>query len=335
MMKRLIIFLFLVFFGLSVSLAQQNIRKKIEYYKNGRFKSVLYSNGAYREYDYDKNGNRRIVLERKANRIYIQPLGQLFFCQGSLIAVPYTVTGVYETDNLFRLEISDKDGNFDNLRQIGTHKSQEAGTVVGTIPVNLPAGIGYKIRVSSTKFAVESEPYAQVLTITAPPVYPPEIVVDQTQHTNTVVLSAVTNMVNPTFQWLADGQPIPNETNRSYKVATTQEVRVMTTNETNCATISDGYLFPLAIDDSLERFSKVYPNPTQSRDVVLEVQLPELYGKPCQLKLISSEGKIVWSAELSALSHQTKLSFAGKPSGVYILCLQQGKRTAQKRLSLN
>ncbi|MDX2002188.1 MAG: gliding motility-associated C-terminal domain-containing protein [Chitinophagales bacterium] len=79
-------------------------------------------------------------------------------CSRSAIDVPFFSTGVFNSSNIYRAELSDSNGTFNNPQTIGTFPSSQTydpslgsppGNVSGLIP-STPAGCNYYIRVVST-----------------------------------------------------------------------------------------------------------------------------------------------------------------------------------------
>jgi len=72
-------------------------------------------------------------------------------CAGSLINVGYTSTGVFDADNLYVVELTDRYGSFSNAVEIGSIASNSnTGSIQATIPQNIVEGDKYRIRVKST-----------------------------------------------------------------------------------------------------------------------------------------------------------------------------------------
>ncbi|WP_077922649.1 T9SS type A sorting domain-containing protein [Spirosoma sp. 209] len=67
------------------------------------------------------------------------------YCPGSDISVPFTVSSPLPADAVYRLQISDSNGNFQNAQFIGG--VARTSPLSATIPQSLPAGTGYKLRV--------------------------------------------------------------------------------------------------------------------------------------------------------------------------------------------
>jgi uncharacterized protein YcnI len=76
------------------------------------------------------------------------------FCAGSTVPVTFTTSGTFNVGNQFKIQLSDKDGNFTNTIEIGSAAS--AGTVNCTIPLSIPYGENYRIRVISTNATAQN-----------------------------------------------------------------------------------------------------------------------------------------------------------------------------------
>ncbi len=76
------------------------------------------------------------------------------FCAGNSLSVAYTVTGPFNSGNVFTAQLSDASGSFTNPVNIGTTISGSAGTINATIPATTPFGTNYRIRVVASDPAV-------------------------------------------------------------------------------------------------------------------------------------------------------------------------------------
>lgn len=74
------------------------------------------------------------------------------FCAGPSFNVSYKIgyTSLFNTGNIFIAQLSDSAGSFSSPIDIGTVASTASGTIQASIPSNIPAGSGYRIRVVST-----------------------------------------------------------------------------------------------------------------------------------------------------------------------------------------
>ena len=72
-------------------------------------------------------------------------------CTGLSISVPYFATGILDNANVFTAQLSGSNGSFANPVNIGSITSTSSGTISAVIPANTPNGIGYRIRVVSSR----------------------------------------------------------------------------------------------------------------------------------------------------------------------------------------
>ncbi len=68
---------------------------------------------------------------------------------GASVDVPYTITGFFNTGNIFTAYLSDATGDFTNEVAIGTYASTTDGTITAQIPAATASGTAYRIRVKS------------------------------------------------------------------------------------------------------------------------------------------------------------------------------------------
>jgi hypothetical protein len=69
------------------------------------------------------------------------------FCAGTAIKVPFSILGIYNSNNIFTAQLSDATGSFASPISIGTLSGLAGDTINATIPINTAGGSGYKIRV--------------------------------------------------------------------------------------------------------------------------------------------------------------------------------------------
>lgn len=89
-----------------------------------------------------------------------QPEGQL--------SISFTITGTFQTGNVFTAQLSDATGSFTNPILIGTLNSLKEGTINATLPASVATGNAYRIRVVASAPATTSPDNGANLSITAP-----------------------------------------------------------------------------------------------------------------------------------------------------------------------
>lgn len=90
-------------------------------------------------------------------------------CAGSTIEVPYTVSGTYNTGNVFTAQLSDEFGSFGSFTNIGSATLTGSGTINATIPLTINTGANYLIRIVSSNPVVVSPDNLIPLTYFAKP----------------------------------------------------------------------------------------------------------------------------------------------------------------------
>lgn len=97
------------------------------------------------------------------------------YCKGAPINIPYTVTGTFNTGNIFTAQLSDATGSFATPVNIGTLSAVSAGTISGTIPISTINGSGYRIRVVGSNPVITGSVNGSNLTINPIPGSPTTI----------------------------------------------------------------------------------------------------------------------------------------------------------------
>jgi PKD repeat protein len=92
-----------------------------------------------------------LVSTACANAIGTGSIAGSPFCNNFTFLVPFTSAGTYASGNVYTAQLSDANGNFNNPVNIGALASTSLiGQIICTIPSNIAAGTGYRIRVVSS-----------------------------------------------------------------------------------------------------------------------------------------------------------------------------------------
>lgn len=153
------------------------------------------------------------VLERTV-QVYV-PLSvtissslQATYCSGSIVPVTFNTTGNFDSTNYFVVQLSDPTGSFTNAVDIGSINSQTGININSTIPVTMPNGTGYRLRIVGASGTVISNPTAP-FTITAasiPSVVISPSVISVCQGKPVVFTSTATAIgSSPQYQWFVNG----------------------------------------------------------------------------------------------------------------------------------
>ncbi|MFZ4399507.1 MAG: PKD-like domain-containing protein, partial [Bacteroidales bacterium] len=89
-------------------------------------------------------------ISLQAQTITISPITPTIYCTGSIISIPFTITGSFANGNVFTAQLSDNTGSFNIPFLIGTLTDTSSGTIIGTIPQVSIQGNGYLIRIKSS-----------------------------------------------------------------------------------------------------------------------------------------------------------------------------------------
>lgn len=79
-----------------------------------------------------------------------QPYTDTLVCAGGTLTLPYTVNINYRLGNVFTAQLSNASGSFAAPANIGTLSSNTSGIITCTIPAGIPAGTGYRIRITGS-----------------------------------------------------------------------------------------------------------------------------------------------------------------------------------------
>jgi gliding motility-associated-like protein len=91
------------------------------------------------------------ALNTEANQGITISLSPLNICPGALLTIVFSKNGIYfNSGNTFKAELSDASGSFASPITLGTYNDTVPDTIFGELPKLLPAGTGYKVRLSTT-----------------------------------------------------------------------------------------------------------------------------------------------------------------------------------------
>jgi lysophospholipase L1-like esterase len=90
-------------------------------------------------------------------------------CMGQSLGVPFTVTGTYNTGNVFTAQLSDANGSFAAPVSIGSLAGTANGIIAAAIPSTIAQGSNYRIRVVSSNPVITGTDNGSNLRISAIP----------------------------------------------------------------------------------------------------------------------------------------------------------------------
>ena len=176
-----------------------------------------------------------ITVEQKTIRT--NSLASSVFCEGASLTVPFTITGTFNSGNVFTAQLSNASGSFANPSSIGTLTGTSSGQISAALPGNVVSGTGYRIRVVSSQPVVIGSDNGTDLTILDQPV----AVISPAGPTtfcdgDSVSLVAGTG-AGLTYTWRRDGSVIAGATGNSYTAKLSGQYTVEISNGT-CASTS-------------------------------------------------------------------------------------------------
>lgn len=153
--KLLLVFLILIQNFYSYSLTSEiNILDGFHSnYKISRlFSTINYANNSMMDPTLKVPFDSKIDDINVLNQLLINSNLKTSYCTGESSSIVINATGVFNNGNSFRIEISDKNGDFNFSTSIGTLSNLGSGThnLTFKIPTNIPIGNGYRIRAVAT-----------------------------------------------------------------------------------------------------------------------------------------------------------------------------------------
>lgn len=126
-------------------------------------------------YQYTHAGNNDAVLALFVTDTLFyanQPFNDTLFCQGDSLYLKYTVIPNMPVGTTYTAWLSDSAGSFASPIAIGSYTAQGSGAVPSKIPLNVPPGKNYRVRVSSSSIPYPTADTTLYLRIKETPVKP-------------------------------------------------------------------------------------------------------------------------------------------------------------------
>lgn len=140
--------------------------------------------------------------------VYInQPFNDTLQCVNGTFNVPYTVNGSFRLNNIFRVVLSDINGNFTSSSpNIGFGYGDQSGVATCTLPTGLTLGSGYRVRIEADSPTFQSNPYISGDNGSDIRISPYPIINTLTSNSpvcagDTLKLNATSNVGNAEYDW--------------------------------------------------------------------------------------------------------------------------------------
>ena len=161
-----------------------------------------------------------------ASGLAIGGFDAITFCPAQQVDVPYLFTGLLNAGNVLSVELSDITGSFSSPTILGTQSTTNAtGFITSTLPMSLPEGLGYRLRVRATNPASLSADNGADLQI-ATSIQPTFTVVGGSISSCGTPIQLTTSQPNYILQWFRNGQPIVGATTSSHFATETGDYQV-------------------------------------------------------------------------------------------------------------
>ncbi|GAB4032256.1 metallophosphoesterase [Spirosoma jeollabukense] len=255
-------------------------------------------------------------------------------CVGGTMPITITFENAPQaTDLQYDVLLSDATGNFTNEQVVGSGKLAE---LKATIPVNFPAGSGYRLRVrprgipnaqlvSSGEFTVQALPTATLTGSTT------------VSQGKSVTLAVGLTGDGPWKGALSDGTTFSGAANPI--VLTVQPARSVvysiTAIENGCGkgTTSGQASITILIPTAEEEFAggrlRIYPNPTHD---VVYVDLTTTQKKEVIIQLTDMQGRSIYQEHFAPSISLTESIRMPHASGTYLLTVQVGQQKLTRKV---
>lgn len=185
--------------------------------------------------------------------IGVTALQPLVSCGGDSVTLAFTAYGVYVTENLFQLQLSDGTGSFASPTELavvpgttyyqpGQLPSPVGGYVIDTVQVllrsTIPPGSGYRVRVVSAMHAITGTASPQTLAILARPAPTPQALGPTEFCEGGSVTLAVASTAGNSYAWYRDGTLVAGASQPQYTATLHGNYAVAESNG-SCTVLSD------------------------------------------------------------------------------------------------
>jgi hypothetical protein len=256
-------------------------------------------------------------------------------CYGQTNPVTYCSEAVFNPGNIFYVELSSPTGGFNNPVNVGTPPNI-------SLPLNLPSG-KYRFRVSSTSPAITGVPSDTFSIINS--AGPITIIKTglpsfcDSGYVDLIAIDSLGNAIN--VDWYADMFYIYDDVYYFYSSSDT--VRVVDDGmfyaaAVDCynqsAVVEAGQLCRVSSEVPHSDFISIYPNPASDR---LNLNINSEKDGNCIVQVLDLAGKIQRSFEMQLTegANRLDLDISDVASGLYIIYVNAGRRSLQKKLVVN
>lgn len=245
---------------------------------------------------------------------------KLAFCGGETMSISAKASAPLSRSGKYIVELSDADGKFDNPTVLATQSiSDSIFNADITLPNDLPAGTGYRIRVRTEAPNATSAVSSAAYSINPAPAKPE---IELTTDKNTL---RVKNGGAGTYRWYLQGSNTPITTGAAFTPTASGTYKVTLTNAAGCTAESEFIKFILvgiAEKKVSETGLRVYPNPVKS-DLTIQMTVTAPFA---DLGLYNMMGQKVASRRVYTKDSRIDEDFdlSEQPSGIYFIKVVAG-----------
>jgi len=267
------------------------------------------------------------------NTISINELTSHSYCPEDTMWVSYNITGSFDEENIFSVELSDANGDFDNAIVIGSYHSNEDGVIIAIIPETIEVGTAYRIRISSSNPGVIGEIYHEAIEIKNLPIASFTYETEwgfKAKFTSTSLfaetflwdfgIGSTSTLENPEFTFPFDG---------TYPIKLTVTNQCGESEVTNNITFYINSINPTRLLLEIE----IFPNPVSH---FINLGFKNAQYKNYTLTLYNTLGQSVFSKQLNFHGENTiSLDLSDIAKGMYFLHLQNEDKSVVRSVVKN
>ena len=217
----------------------------------------------------------RIGIVPAAPAIVISKFTKRGMCSGESFLLSYHKTGTFTSGNIFKAQLSDKNGSFASPTELGTLTSTASGIISCQLPSHIASGVSYRMRVVSTSPVVTGLVSFDSLVINNRP-FASDITGDSNVNVNSSNLYSVASVGGSTWKWSGDNatvSPSQNTANFTWsQVASARKIVVVETSKFGCVGDAGSRLinvFAVSIDSV--KIANINPCPASASNVTGKV----------------------------------------------------------------
>lgn len=266
---------------------------------------------------YNGIGKNRLARINSNSFIEISTINDTTFCEGDTISIQINSTLNFDSSNIFKIGLTFFNGTIDTTILLSNIESSSSSSIKSVIPFGLFNGNTCKIFVKASNPALKSPFYIQVITINTKPDSP----------MISLQGSYLFSNIQDDNQWYNQYGPILGATNQNYFVNNNgvyYDIVIKSgckSNRSNLVTINNVSI----IDQSIEKFVKVYPNPF-SEKIIIENQN---YDKNIAINIYNCLGKKITE---SFLYDKLEINLSDYAGDLFILEIINDKKTEYIKL---